>query len=351
MDKLKSLIILSPGFPEDEADTTCLPPQQALLRALKEQFPELRITVIAFQYPFKNRRYTWHGIDVISFGGKNPGRLKRLWIWFRVLKELRNIAGKGLEGVGVLSFWLGECAFVGSLFSKVYGTPHHIWVLGQDAKKGNKYFPLIRPSANELIAVSDFIADEINRNYSVKPLHRIPVGTDTTSFPPLMSERPVDILGAGSLIPLKQFNVFIDVIGELSVDFPAVKAVICGAGPEEQKLQKQIERLNLGNSIKLTGEIPHVEVLKLMQQSKIFLHTSEYEGFGAVFTEALYAGAHVVSFCRPLENEIDHWHIVKLKEELVDQLTYLLEQPDLSHQRVLYYSSEQVATDVMNLFS
>src|SRR5688572_4590374 len=106
MGRLKTLIILSPGFPENEHDTTCLPPQQTFLRALKKQFPELQIIVLAFQYPFKSRRYTWHGIQVISFGGKNPGKLKRLWIWLRVFKQLTGIAKNGKEGVGIMSFWL-----------------------------------------------------------------------------------------------------------------------------------------------------------------------------------------------------------------------------------------------------
>ena len=31
----KTLVILTPGFPKDEADSTCLPMQQQLIRALK----------------------------------------------------------------------------------------------------------------------------------------------------------------------------------------------------------------------------------------------------------------------------------------------------------------------------
>ena len=35
----KTLIILSPGFAKDEADTTCLPAQQVFIKALNKNFP------------------------------------------------------------------------------------------------------------------------------------------------------------------------------------------------------------------------------------------------------------------------------------------------------------------------
>lgn len=59
----KALLILSPGFPESEADTTCLPPQQVFVRALKAEYPELHIIVLSFQYPFFAAEYDWHGMD------------------------------------------------------------------------------------------------------------------------------------------------------------------------------------------------------------------------------------------------------------------------------------------------
>ena len=351
MDKLKTLIILSPGFPRDESDTTCLPSQQVLVRALSEQFPELQILVLAFQYPFESCRYVWNGVHIRSLGGNNPGKVKRLVVWIRVWQELRNILQNGRDGVGVLSFWLGECALVGSAFSKLYHLPHYTWVLGQDAKKGNKYFRLIRPSANELIAVSDFIADELERNYSLRPAHVMPVGIDISAFAPVPQVRDFDILGAGSLIPLKRYNIFIEVIRELSRDFPFIKAVICGSGPQRNSLQRQIEEMGLRERIELRGEVSHGEVIELMQRTEVFLHTSEYEGFAAVFAEALYAGAHVVSYCRPVKEKVEHWHTINSKEQLLEQMHMLLSEPALAHNRVLYYSSRQIAADLMSVLS
>ena len=80
-----------------------------------------------------------------------------------------------------------------------------------------------------------------------------------------------------------------------------VKAVLIGEGPERMKLQSLITALGLQSNISLTGELSHPEVLQWMQRTKIFLHPSSYEGFGVVCIEALHAGAHVISFVKPMD--------------------------------------------------
>ncbi|HEY0177269.1 MAG TPA: hypothetical protein VGC08_12880, partial [Pedobacter sp.] len=177
-EKLKTLVILSPGFPENEADTTCIPPQQIFVKALKEVRPELNIIVLTFQYPFFSGEYQWYGIRVISFGGANKGRFFRLFTAPRVWVTLRKL-NQEFRIIGLLSFWFGKCAYVADVFAKNYDLKHYSWILGQDARAGNKYFHKIKPAGTSLIALSDFIAREFNRNYGVSPEHIIPVGIDT----------------------------------------------------------------------------------------------------------------------------------------------------------------------------
>jgi len=100
----------------------------------------------------------------------------------------------------------------------------------------------------------------------------------------------------------------------------------------------------------LTGERKHIEVLQLMLQSKIFLHTSSYEGFSTVCLEALYAGAHVISFIQAMHHLIDHWHIVASKDEMVNKILHLINDPLTDHSPVLAYSIDDSAKEIMNLF-
>jgi glycosyltransferase involved in cell wall biosynthesis len=348
--KQDTLVILSPGFPKDETDTTCVPPQQLFVKALKEICPGLNIIVISFHYPFISAEYEWRGIKVIALGGKDKGQLHRLATWTKVWFVLNKL-NKEHQLIGLLSFWFGECAFVGDYYARTHKLSHYSWLLGQDAKKGNKYFKWIKPKGDSLIALSDFLARETKKNYKIMPANVIPVGIDASLFPVETIKRDIDILGVGSLIPLKQYNIFIEAIAAIKDFFPDVKTVICGKGPELENLQALAAMYNLDNNISFVGELSHTGVLALMQRSRVFLHTSKYEGYGAVLSEALYAGAHVVSFCKPMDKDYRHHHIVKDKEQINLELLSILKNSRPGHDRVLTNSIQQVAKNMISLFA
>jgi len=348
-DKPEALIILTPGFPENEADTTCIPPQQVFVKALQEGNPPIKIIVLTFHYPFFSARYKWHGIDVISFGGKNKGKVYRKLMGLRVWAELKKL-NQQYQLIGMLSFWLGKCAYIGSWFAEKYQLKHYTWILGQDAKVGNKYVKWIKPKERTLIALSDFIAAEFYKNYGISPQHIVPVGIDTSLFAQSTLEKNIDIIGAGSFIPLKQYDVFIEVIKLLKKNFPQIKTCICGDGPEMNHLRTMIDVMDLEDNIKLLGRQTHAEVLNLMQRSKIFLHPSNYEGFGAVCLEALYAGAQVVSFVKPMQADIENWHIAADKGEMLQSLTNILQNPKAECQSILPYSIHDNAKAAIKLF-
>jgi glycosyltransferase involved in cell wall biosynthesis len=348
--KRQTLVILTPGFPKDEGDSTCLPFLQAFVRTLKENFSSLNLIVIALQYPFFAGEYEWHHCKVISLYGWNKGKiahlLLRLRIW-RILKKIR----KENDLVGLLSFWCGESAFIGSRFGRRFNIRHHGWIQGQDAKKKNRYVKRIRPVANELIALSDFIQLEFERNHHVKPRHVIPPGIDTRQFSKEPVRKDIDILGAGSLISLKQYDIFLDLVYEIKKQLPEIKVVLCGKGPEQIVLQKKIDELLLAETVLLTGELPHSEVLRYMQRTKIFLHPSSYEGFGVVCLESLYSGAHVISFCKPMNEKIDQWHIADTTEMMTQKAIDLLQSSLTRYDPVLPFSIDVSVKKIMQLFS
>jgi len=347
--KHKTLVILTPGFPEHEDDSTCIPPQQVFVKALQEEYPELNVVVLTFQYPFFSGEYQWHGIKVIAFGNPYNSRIIRRFTGIKVLRVLHELH-KETQIIGMLSFWLGKCAYIGNIFARRYGLKHYTWLLGQDAKAGNKYFTKAKPTANGLIALSDFLVREFSKNYGITPAHVIPVGIDVTRFKKSCTERDIDIIGAGSLIPLKQYDVFLEVIASLKIAIPNVKAVIIGDGAEMKHLKEMTAALSLTNNVSFAGRLPHKEVLQMMQRAKAFVHTSNYEGFGAVCMEALYAGAQVISFLKPMDAAIENWHIAADKTKMVDKLESLLTNPDASYQSVLPFNIQRNVRAMMQLF-
>jgi glycosyltransferase involved in cell wall biosynthesis len=349
MNKPDTLVILSPGFPENEADSTCIAAQQVFVKNLKQNYPDLDIIVLAFEYPFKKSVYQWNGITVIASGGKNRGNFFRLFNWARIRIKLRQL-NRQHRIIGVLSFWLGDCALIGSRFAKRNNLKHYCWILGQDAKARNKYFKRVRPQADSLIALSDFIAAEFERNYCITPAHTVPPGVDPSMFGKPALVRDIDILAAGSLIKLKQYHILVNMVSTLSKMYPRINVIVCGNGPELDSLNKMIRSLGLESNVKLFGEVPHSSVLKMMARARIFIHPSAYEGFGMVCLEALYAGARVVSFVKPMQVQIPNWHFAGSEDDMLAIVRNLLEETEPEHISVSPYLVKDSNAAIMKLF-
>lgn len=343
----KTLVIISPAFPANESESYWVPSQQHLAKSIKENFPGLNIIVLTYFYPYQKKEYNWHGINVISLDGMKTNRLV---LFAKIWARLRNI-NKTYDVIGVISFWCREGAFAAKYFCTRHRLKHVCWICGQDARKGNKYLRWATYKPIELVAISDFISSTFHKNYSVKPAHIIPNAIVPKSFPSSLSQhRDIDLLAVGSLIPLKKFDVFISAVNRLKQDFPDIKAVLCGSGEEKENLNSLVNKWQLKNNITVLEATSQDTVFELMQRTKILLHPSSYEGFSTVCLEALYAGAHVISFTRAMDQDIKNWHIVSTEEEMHTKSLALLHNAHLSHERVLVYDMADSAKMFMKLF-
>ena len=343
------IVILSPGFPKDEADSTCLPAVQNFVKALNMQFPLVKVIVLAFDYPYISASYQWHGNTVTAFNGLKKRKLRKVFKWISIWQKLNEMKRKN-NIIGLLSFWCGECAYIGNRYAKKNRLNHYCWIMGQDAKKENSYAGRIKASPNELIAISDFIQTTFKKNHNIQPQYVIPLGINADKFTNGETTRYIDILGAGSLIPLKQFDIFLDVVAGIKKEFADVNVILAGDGPEKEKLRSLIAASGLQKNVSLAGELPYHEVLALMQRTKILLHPSSYEGFSGVCLEALYAGAHVISFCRAMNDNIDDWHIVHSKKEMKVKALELLQKSGTSYKSVMPFLIGDTVKKVMKLF-
>lgn len=348
-DKQKAIVILTPGFPSSEADQNCLPALQQFVQLLQKTYPQVQVLVMAFQYPFTKKSYQWHHCLVEAFNGQGKTRLHRLLVWWQVWQALQKMQ-KQYEIIGLLSFWLDETAWVGKKFGKRYGIPHYCWLQGQDAKKENRYVKRVQPSGSELIAISDFIADTLYKNHGLRAAHTIPIGVQPLSDVMPSDLRDIDIIGAGSLIPLKQYEVLVHVVAQLARHYPQLKVLLCGAGPKEGYLKQLIAQLQLQHIITLTGELPNRQLLQLMERSRLLLHPSNYEGFSGVCSEALNVGTPVLSFCQPMHQPIKNWHVVGNEAAMYHKALQLLQNLGHQYQAAAPYTQMDAVEKIMGLF-
>ena len=347
--KEKTLVLLTPAFPVNESEENWISFQQILLRSIKKSYPEVKIIVLSFIYPHTISNYYWNGIEVFSFNGMTYRKFRRPLLWRNIWRKL-NAIKREHKITALFSLWCGECALVGRYFGKRNSIDHFVWICGQDARKSNKMVKFIRPSSNELIAMSDFLVDEFFLNHHIKPVHLIPPGIDLSMYGDPRSIRDIDIIGAGSLSILKQYDIFVDIIAGLKDRMPEIKAVLCGDGEDAERISKMRKTYTLQQNLQLTGMLNPRETIQMMLRSKIMLHPSSYEGFSMACYEALYAGTHVISFVKSMYHDIPHWHVVRSKEEMQQKAFELLNDSKLTNEPIFTYSMDDSAKKLMQLF-
>jgi glycosyltransferase involved in cell wall biosynthesis len=343
------LIVVSPGFPEHELDTTCLISQQNLIKAFHKKYPDLEIQILTLYYPFYEGNYYWNKIPVRSFNAWKKSKPAKIYTWFRVWNELRKLTRSG-NVWGLLSFWSTDAGLLADQFARMFHIKHYCWICGQDARKNNRYARFMRKNGSSLVAMSDFLAEEYFKSHSIMPAHIIPNGIDPGMFSASNHKRTIDILGIGSLIPLKRFDIFIRIIKIIKLIQPEIRAVICGKGPEYGKLMRLIESSGLNGTIHLMGELPHEQVLELMQTSRLLLHPSDYEGFSTCCLEAVHAGANVISFCKPMKKDIPNWLIARDEKDMIEKAIQILAYQNNREESFTPYLIEAAADSFKALF-
>lgn len=321
--KRKSIIIVSPGFPKDEAESTCLPYIQMFLKALQKAYPDLQINVVSLQYPFYSGAYNWYSCKVIACGGKNK-KSNRLFTWHKAKRAINTII-KSESVIGIVSMWLTECTYISQNIAAKNNIPLVAWSWGQDVKKENRYIKLLKFNLFKTAVVSPSSKELLSQNHGIKADLILNNGIDIDSIPAYKhTECDVDLLSVGSLNDFKRFDWLVDVVA--SHKDKKIKSIIVGDGPERKRIEQKIIESGLQNQIQMLGQLSHEDCLHWMNKSKILVHPSSFEGASTVILEAMYYGCNVVSFTIPAENMPDTFFKVESKEEMIITAGALLER-------------------------
>lgn len=312
------LLLITPGFPASEEDSTCIPPLQEYLLALRRARPALRIAVVATQYPATRRPYTWHGIQVVPCGGGNRKWLKPLTM-LRARAAARQVTRSGRPHA-VHSLWLGEAAWLGQRLAIEFGARHLITLMGQDARDGRAWWERLRRGST-MVAVSERQAKVYIATFNEALQDVIPWGLAETAHDAL-PHRAIDLLFCGSLSQVKRPLLFVETVARVNAGRP-VKAMIIGDGPFRQSVQRAITYHMLDGVITMRGELPRAEALRAMRSARVLLHTSGFESQGFVFDEALAHGMSIVSGAVGSAVPSERWYVTDddgLAEAALDQL-------------------------------
>jgi glycosyltransferase involved in cell wall biosynthesis len=163
-------------------------------------------------------------------------------------------------------------------------------------------------SARSIIAVSGFLASELQRFYAVPhtKIHVVPNGVSYHHFdgfvdPAAVKARfgiaPLDatVFAAGRVSAQKGFDMLVDAAPMVLGYFPATKFIVSGSGPDLEGLVGQANERGVADAFRFCGPLSRRQYTEAMRASDIVALPSRNEPFGIVALEGWAAGKPVVA--------------------------------------------------------
>ena len=127
---------------------------------------------------------------------------------------------------------------------------------------------------------------------------------------PLAIERPPVETGSRAEYGFDQDDVLLVTVGrlvtrkglpqliEMMEHFKGEKVhlLVMGSGPEEEALKADVAQRQLTSQIHFQGFVEESEKFRLLRMSDLYVSTSQHEGFGLVFLEAMACGLPVICY-------------------------------------------------------
>ncbi len=147
---------------------------------------------------------------------------------------------------------------------------------------------------------------DVLKGWGIAPhkLHVMRNGVDLQRFAPRpmagmrqrlgMGTGPV-LLSVGHLVERKGHHLCIDAMPQLLLRHPLAHLYVIGEGEERQRLQAQVQTLNLGAAVTLTGALPNDSLADWYSAADALILASSREGWANVLLEAMACGAPVVA--------------------------------------------------------
>jgi len=105
------------------------------------------------------------------------------------------------------------------------------------------------------------------------------------------NEGPV-LLTVGRLVPRKGCDLVLRSVADLAAEYPGLKYIIAGGGPERERLDSRARELGIADRIRMLGDVDDLTKWAAYDICDVFVsptrpsHSADWEGFGIVFIEA-----------------------------------------------------------------
>lgn len=199
------------------------------------------------------------------------------------------------KGIAYITHWHGCPSLTNPVPLSEKFSKEFVWKWNTKRRLLDNY----QKSNTHFLCISKFIQDYVINNLGIKMEQTTVVhnAIDLGRFKPLnLQKKPgFRLVSIGSLQRNKNHQFLFRVMRQLLDDGVSdVYLDVYGEGPEKERLQQEIDRLNLKVNVTLHGIVTNPEVQ--INQAHALVHSAWHEPFGLIFIEAMACGIPVVSF-------------------------------------------------------
>jgi len=177
------------------------------------------------------------------------------------------------------------------------------WKERLSSRRWHNFLPMqkkVAPKLNKIICVSGPSKKDVVEEFLVNPenVEVILNGIDIETFKPDSDSKVVEnriVTTASADIPLKGLRFLINALPRVLKDFPETHLIVIGKSPNESKIRKLIDDLDLHERISFKSNLSEEEIVDIYHTSQIAVIPSLYEGFGFGAGEAMACGTPLIS--------------------------------------------------------
>ena len=312
---------------------------------------------------------TSQGMDLPPVAVENGVTVYRVPVYFRNRQAAANIPSmlaylfsgsrKGMQLIRENSYDIINTHFVvptgpvGAWLAGRAAIPNVLSVHGGDLYDPSKWMSphrhfLFRYIVRRLLRKADAVVGQSSNTISNVHVYYdpgihcgcIPLGIVRHTYPPAaprnryhLAEDDILLVTVGRLVARKAVDQLIPIIRKLNNN--RVHLLVIGSGPQETFLRNAAQESGVASQIHFLGQVSEQEKFEILQMADIYTSTSQHEGFGIVYLEAMASALPVV--CYDYGGQTDflktgvNGYLVKLNDtnEFHRICQHLIDKPEL----------------------
>jgi glycosyltransferase involved in cell wall biosynthesis len=152
---------------------------------------------------------------------------------------------------------------------------------------------IVGQSSNTLENMRRYYTPELNGVRIPLGIQRPPQGTASRADYDCADDDFL-LVTVGRLVARKAVDQLIRIVAGLGER--RARLLVIGTGPEEQSLKALAAELGVSDRVRLLGQVEETEKYRILRMCDAYVSTSQHEGFGLVFLEAMAAGLPVICY-------------------------------------------------------